>query len=411
MFRHEPPEHRRDCKGSSGHPGKRPDGIVLRAVPMRVASRDTSEEADARARAMTELSRIGGFSTESLQEDFRLMSVQAADNIPFYETLAPFVAPDPEFDVLTSHYRRMGKQFLGQDLAIPSFDSAWVEQVRYRLQPRNATVDYLTKLKSAEPARAVAELARLIGSAHETAMESGGLEDDYVSSLVETVFAIESDLDDSLNTDELRIQAIDLLRTMFISNSKKWRELFALTIEEYLEEALFLPEEVEIFFLDELDSLFENSSIVRNMIRKLGYRRRVARICLNNSDAKTAIWRIGMISDLISKISSQNSNLTTQQQEKILAAQVDTSLLRGEFFQTHGQLDKAVLEFKEGLQYLLKCKFRYRRSELRLQLYDTYLKLAKMDPNQISRLEQPNMPCKPRYGVVDMTACDSNISH
>jgi hypothetical protein len=199
---------------------KRTDGIVLRAVPMRVASRDTSEEADARARAMTELSRIGGFSREELQEDFRVMSVQAADNVPFYETLAPFVAPDPESDVLTSNYRRMGKQFLGQGLAISSFDWAWVEQVRYRLQPRNATVDYLAKLKSAEPARTIAELARLLESACQSLKDGEDLEIEYVCALVESIFGIESGSVDVSEMRDMRYRAIDLLQTIVLTPSQ-----------------------------------------------------------------------------------------------------------------------------------------------------------------------------------------------
>lgn len=159
----------------------------LRAVPMRIARQDTSEESDARARAIWELKRVGGFADEAILNDFRELAVEAADNVPFYETLAPFAATNQNFDKLTLNYLQLASKLLGKNIAIPSIDPEWIAQVRRRLQPRHATIDYLRKLQSADPARAITELEELVESAFNTVKDGGELDDNYIGALTEAL--------------------------------------------------------------------------------------------------------------------------------------------------------------------------------------------------------------------------------
>ena len=75
---------------------------------MRVAATGRGEEDDARARGILELVKIGGFSGDAVSDDFKVLSVRAADNVPYYETLAQITATsamDPEVIHIFSPFR------------------------------------------------------------------------------------------------------------------------------------------------------------------------------------------------------------------------------------------------------------------------------------------------------------------
>ncbi|HCB74791.1 MAG TPA: hypothetical protein DEP91_01220 [Sphingomonas bacterium] len=164
----------------------RGDEVRIRLSPMRVSKDRPTEEADARARAQREL-RNAGLSPESVESDMASLSIAAAPNVPFYETLAPFVATSTSADPLTFEYLRMTQEMIGTKFEVPKLEQGWVETVRRRLQPRMTTVEYLSGLESADPDRAYEELDRFLDGALD-ADPNRELDADYVDALVRTAF-------------------------------------------------------------------------------------------------------------------------------------------------------------------------------------------------------------------------------
>jgi hypothetical protein len=338
------------AKVSSAIRNKRKDEISIRAVPMRVARRDTSEESDARARAIAELTRIGGFSSFSAQEDIKALSVIADENVPFYETLAPFTASDPSLDLLTLNYVRLAKELIGQDIAIPEFDSEVVEVVRRRLIPRHATVEYLSKLNMVEPARAVSEVLHLLESAFEADLEGEELEEDYVNALLGAIESVSSVPDNAFNSSEMRIKALDLLRTLYESNPGKWKVRLLEELEVYAESYAFLLDtEEEVALLEEIDVLLSESTTIGDKLKRIKFRRAAARVFVDSKDVTAASQTLGEIFSLSNGFARNISNLAPDQISDLNDADVDLALLGGDIDLLNDRPFDATQKFNAGL--------------------------------------------------------------
>jgi MinD-like ATPase involved in chromosome partitioning or flagellar assembly len=162
---------------------KRGDAVTLRAVPMRVARRDSADASDAQARAASALTSMGALTLAHVQADMEVLSIPLEDNLPFYETLAPFIAKDPALDPLTLTYLRLAKNLLDQSFVVPAFNQETLARVKQRLLPRKATMEYLATLSSAEPMRAVEELRTLFEGAVATLNDGGELDAAYLEKL------------------------------------------------------------------------------------------------------------------------------------------------------------------------------------------------------------------------------------
>lgn len=364
---------------------KREEAVSLRAIPMRVARTDTPEESDAKARAISELTRIGGFSSEFIAEDFRLLSIAAAENVPFYETLAPLAAQDPSLDYLTLNYLRLASKLLDIPLETPSLDQGLVESVRRRLQPRHATVEYLLKLKTAEPTRAATELARLIESAFETEMDGGGLEDDYIAALVEAVMTIDDVATNSIGADYLQTRTLDLLRLLVIGRPEKWSLLLTAAIERYIDTFSFrLDSEEALALFDELDGLLARVPTDAARLKRVTYRRRAARIFVSLKNTEAAMQTVGEILTIAKEIHRDGTNRAPDYADELLIAEVDTSLVRGDVQQIKKNFEDADYDYRIGLSLLNQLDVSPSRSDIRRLYFELHSRLARSTSYSLS---------------------------
>jgi len=358
--------------------GRRDEEVTLRAVPMRVAASDTSEEADARARGIHVLTRVGLFPQDAIQTDFRLLPVRAGANVPFYETLAPFAAPDPRLDVLVLNYLALGTHLLNRPLEMVDLDPAWVELVRRRLQPRQATIEYVMKLTSADPTRAISEIEGLIDNAFEAVSEERELTDDYVSALIDAMLVVLELSDDPLQGVHLLNSGLDLLRALATTHGGKWRDPLVRTIQRCLEEfSYFLEAEEELALLEELDGLIATGTAVVERLRRLGYRRRAARIYVQELNIEAAKQTIGEIRKLARDLAQQGSKLTGEQIDELRMAELDAAVLRGDVYQHEQLLDRAYNEYRGGLERLPPYAEAQARGDFQRLGFDLYDRLAR----------------------------------
>lgn len=334
---------------------RRQDEIDLYAVPMRVAATGTNEEADARARGMQELSKNGGFSAEAVTEDFKVLAVQAAANVPYYETLSAVIATDLATDPLTFNYLRLANRLLGTTLRIPNIAPSWIDTVRRRLQPRHATIDYVSKLTAADPIRAITELEGLIESAFDTVMDGGDLSDDYVTALVEASLFVASRGESPFEAVDMLHRTLDLLRALAAASPEKWRGFLTTAIERHIESlSFYLDPDEELALLEELDGLLAETNTVAVRLRRLNSRRRVTRLYLQQGEYDAAGQTIGECLKLIKDIHSAAQKLPADQAEQVFAAEIETAQFRAEIAERQGDWTKAHQELRTGLDRLNK---------------------------------------------------------
>lgn len=212
----------------------RANDIAIRLSPMRVSKERPTEEADARARAQREM-RKAGLDPDRVEQDMNKLSIAAASNIPFYETLAPFAATSATADPLTFEYLRMAQELSGHKFEAPQLDPTWIEEVRRRLQPRMTTVDYLASLESADPDRAIEELDRFLDGALD-ADPNRELDRDYVQALVSTSLELYDGVGDIAlipQMHQLSDKAISLLRRLHKIGDGDWRIALVDALDEY----------------------------------------------------------------------------------------------------------------------------------------------------------------------------------
>lgn len=379
------------AKVASAIRAKRDNQVDLRAVPMRLRSGGVgaSLETDAQARAQLQLTKIGGFSAEALADDFKQLSVNTALELPYYETLAPFLAADPSLDYLTLNYLRLATQLLNVELQIPDFDPDWMESVQRRLQPTHATIDYVLHLKSSEPSRAVDELSRLIESAFEDEIDGADLDDDYVSALVETAVGLTDYSDSPFEALEMLNRAIDLLRDLTAQRPEKWKILLISALERCLSDLNpYLEPNEELALLEELDGLLSAGTTVSSRLQRIANRRRAARLYANENEIDTANQTLGDLNRLIKEFKEVASNLKlpVEQFEEILSADVEMSVIRGDIFQQQENYTKSVREYRSGIDKLLANPSHassFRTELLRLR-YDLHSRLARIGHDTVS---------------------------
>lgn len=378
------------AKVASAIRAKRDNQVDLRAVPMRLRSVavGASLESDAQARAQLQLTKIGGFSADALLDDFKQLSVNTALELPYYETLAPFLATDPTLDYLTLNYLRLATQLLNVELQIPDFDLEWMDSVQRRLQPTHATIDYVLRLKSSEPSRAVDELSQLIESAFEDEIDGADLDDDYVSALVETAIGLTDYSDSPFEALEMLNRAIDLLRDLTAQRPEKWKALLVSALERCLSDLHpYLEPNEELALLEELDGLLSAATTVAARLQRIANRRRAARLYANENEVDTANQTLGDLNRLIKEFKDVASNLklSVEQFEEIQAADVEMSVIRGDILQQQESFAKSVREYRNGVDKLMANPSQassFRTELLRLR-YDLHSRLARIGHNTV----------------------------
>jgi hypothetical protein len=362
---------------------KRKDEIFLRAVPMRVARGETPEGSDAKARAIAELTKVGGFSPMSIQDDIKNLSIPAYEDVPFYETLSPFVATDPNFDLLTFNYLKLASVLVGDELSVPDLGPDVVALIKSRLVPRHATVEYLTNLKDAEPERAISELQQLVESAYNAVMNDEALDADYIVALIDSSEPISEMADDPFETSSIKNRVLDLLRALSVLDPDGWKMLLISKLEDLVEFSFWLGGEEELALLEELDILISGYGQVTMRLKRIDFRRKACRVFINQSDWDSSMQTIGEIQSLIKDLINSSSKLASDQIGSLGEAQVDVFLLHGDIEIGKGEIESARQVFERGLSaaYAENMEVGDELNRLRFELH---ARLAELPPSVIN---------------------------
>lgn len=311
--------------------GRRGGDIALRAAPMRVAWGDTAEEDDARANAIKQLTRVGGFASDEVQHNFTQLQIRAAQGVPFYETLAPFAASDAELDPLTLNFCQMASAIIGEKIAPPKVTEHFRQQVRRRQDPRSATVDYVAKLGASEPARAVQELLSLVESAQVALHDDDFPTSNYAQALIDASFDInDADLEGEIISlkESLRL----LFRQLYSRDPAVWRRLYIYFLERALIHTRFNSAEGgsnELQLLEKIDSLLAEHDDKDSLLKRITYRRRAAQTTyLNQSDLEHATQLANEVLALAERI--EKLGLSDEERMSVVAAKIDAHMLLGD---------------------------------------------------------------------------------
>lgn len=328
----------------------RQEQVRLRAIPMRTARMGTSEESDARARALSSLTRIGGFSMETLSEDFKL-SVRATDGVPFYETLAPLLPDSSDIAGLSANYRLIASQIAGRELLPLELAPDWKEAVRRRMQPRNATIDYIVELESADSMRATEELHRLLESALEDAFDDSELDDAYVHALTNGALLL-LQYDSEVEANGVADMALDLLRVLYAKDKGKWSLTLVDGIERYWLNASYrMDVDQQVTMLDEADTILAESKTLVAMIRRLDLRRVSLRLHLNAGHIDAAAQLMKEAWSLYASI-KDGHELAGDQWESVSLTESDLHRFEGELLIRRGKDSDSIHSFNAALRSL-----------------------------------------------------------
>lgn len=324
--------------------------VAIRAVPMRIARADTSEESDARARALAVLARSGAFEIEQVARDFAQLGVSASENVPFYETLAPFSAQDPALDPLTLNYCRLASAILGEEITPPQITDDLRMQVRRRQghDRRSATIDYVNKLATAEPARTVTELSRLVDSAWGFIHDEEQLDYHYVAALAE----LAAEIDSSGFEEEIagvRENLLQLVRRLFNEDSEGWRETYLLLLERLLASVNGAPDAdlTEVGLLEEIDFALSESTAIEDVLRRLEFRVRAAWMTWYQVSDDDTSRHAEEVQDLVHF--AEELDPTPEQATTLAAVRADMAVLLGEDALKHARPHEALSHFLEAV--------------------------------------------------------------
>lgn len=324
----------------------RGDEVTLRLAPMRLARSDTREEADAKAWARQELREVGGLSPALFDEGMERLGVRSADGVPFYESLAAFIPPDPLVDVLSLNYLSLASAIVGRRLTMQPIDPDWRELVRRRLEPTLATPAYVRDLLTAEPTRAAQELKALITAA---VGQTERLEPEYLAALTETAFELwEGGQDEAENlTDDLLGELVDLLHAHAKDDPAPLRDLLVETVERYRE--MVHPHdsvEAEIAELVELDALYPREpTSPRSALVQAGLKRSLSRAHVARGDYDQALNAANSAMHLL-----KGHHQAPLNDDRFAMAVVDTLRLIGRISSVRGDVHAAIEAFTSALQ-------------------------------------------------------------
>lgn len=326
--------------------------VRLRALPMRVSLQGTGEEADARARARGELSRVAGFSRDEAEKDLSELMVRAAPNVPFFEKLAPFSVEDVSKDVLTLDYLGLAKSLLDEDFPLPSLSGEWREEVRRRLKPTQATVEYAKGLLSASPERAFDELVRLLDGAIELEQEGDEPDPAYLQELLRTAFDFEEEHPLSLFGEgpDLPARAIELARMLAANRPAVWRLPLADCIERFVNLNTNVSVGEDIAMLREIDELLAGTAGgFEQLNRRYVNCRKLARMLVRDDQPRSALVEADKADELAELIEEAEPSKASR---TINLGRAEILLIRGDAFQVMANVDAARKAFGQGLETL-----------------------------------------------------------
>lgn len=353
---------------------QKPD-TTLFATPMRVAREGTSEESEARAKAITDLMHVGGFTAELIQQQMQSLAIKHADNVPFYESLAPIVAEDPEVDPICLNYLRFAREVTGEpDMGIARLDPQMVNRARARLQPQLATSEYVEKLLGSEPLRAITELQSLISSAEELVVNGGheALSDSYLRILTAAAFEPRS-MQFPDRSNEVRRQALSILRMLYEANSG-WNTALIDALEAHLVLGN-LEEEDELGLREELDTLYAQIQGLATALKRLDNRRHLARLFSELHEYEVANQTAAEIIALISEL-RKSSGIGEETLSDISFFEADTLFLRGNIALALKDFAAAKNYWEEAIREYPEMEWESVRQDLKRTISDVHAVLA-----------------------------------
>ncbi len=358
---------------------RRGSEVEIRPAPMRVARENTPEEADARARARRELTRRGSLTVEQFDRGLKFLSVRAAANVPFYETVAPVASDRPSTDPLVFNYLTFASELLGRKLEIPNLDEEWVLAVSRRLQPRQATTDYVIKLRSSDQDRAVLEVTQLLEGALEGDDAVDG-DDDYLKALVEVAIHLARDCD-AFDALPIYTAATDLLRQL-AEASLSWKPLLADALQSFLENASSaLEPDEELLLLDEADGLLASQTGPESRLKRIANRRRAARVQLDVGQFDVAEQTVGELQKILQDPTSPRH--LADRSPEIVTAEVDAQLLRGDISAWRDDPKKARKHYEYALKVAPTTEAASRPELVRLR-FEVHSRLARLPSSTIA---------------------------
>lgn len=364
---------------------QREEKVRLRAVPMRVVRGESSEGSDAKARASNELVRVGGFSPITIQEDIKNLAISSYDEVPFYETLAPFTATDALFDPLTLNYARLASHLVGRELQVPRLDPDSVALVKNRLLPRHATVEFLQTLSNGEPERAIVELQHLLESAFEAVMSDEVLEPQYVKALVDAADKVSLMSEDLVETAPLRAMSLDLVRAVASTDMEQWFTFFLEKLGEAVEFYGYTMEsDSQLALLEEIDILLSTSATINLKIKRLEYRRKAAWIYTERKDSNSAMRTVGEIITIRKSVS--NDKLAKDQHDELIICDVEVHRIKADTAFVKDDYPSAIAELRQALQLIENIKTQSPHLAPRI-LFSIHLKFTEIPPGIISDKE------------------------
>lgn len=352
---------------------QREDKVRLRAVPMRVARGESTEASDAKARVIAELTKVGGFSALAVQEDIKNLSINTADDLPSYETLAPFAAVDPGFDPLTWNYAKLASEIIGFDLQVPSFEPEMLSLVKMRLQPRHATVEFLEGLTKGEPERAFTEVQLLVENAYETLNAGEELDSDYAKALINVSGAVADMADDYMEGMSIRGRALDLLRALALDDPDKWKLTLISKLGESLDLSFGMDSEDILSVLEELDVLLSDYASLAHKLKRIDYRRRAVWIYLGAKEMESAAQVMDEISALLEGMNE--ASLAPDQRLELLGVEVDLHRMSAELSNYKQEPEAAIVYLKGGLKLLENAPPIEELQRLKLDIHMTMVEM------------------------------------
>ena len=326
--------------------------IKLRAMPMRTARQDTSEESDAKARTLAELTERGGFSPSQAQRDMEELSVAAAENVPFYETLSPFAPSSPSLDLLSFNYRRLAKNLLQEDFSEPEISPALRQRVRQRLQHRYATLEYLDGLTLGDPSRLYSELNGLLDTA--IADEESGivLPAEYSQQLIEKACALRMGFDDR---NELQMKSLDYLNRLYSRSPADWQTLMIQVLEILISSARtsrFTLTDEDCVLLEELDNVLATTSSYEYQVKRVEYKIQLAEHYLQASQLDLCGALLQQARALVVPALDEPRYSQDPRYPDMLLASFSLTLQEGGWLEKLGRIDEAAQHYLQLLENL-----------------------------------------------------------
>lgn len=334
---------------------RRNEEVGLLAVPMRFSGGvgESSEISDAKARAVSELVRTGGFSSLAVQDDIKNLAIPSVENLPSYETLAPFIAGDPKFDQLTYNYRQLASRLVGKEVKAPEISAKTIELVRRRLQPRHATEEFLANLSIRQSESAASDLQLLIQSALESIVNEEYIDPDYIKALVKASDGLADESGDLAEAISIKMAAVDLLRAITLVYPSDWRMALIDKLSDMVDfHGYALEYESQLALLEELDIFLSSSSTLNLKLRRIEFRRKAAWIYVHTQNIDALKRTIGEINGLKKDLSG--AKLALDQSIEVVIIDADVLRLKAEIEIQRNSYQAARIELTSALALIDK---------------------------------------------------------